>query len=193
MNFLESRINNPNEVGNNKFLAIEITNPLMDSQDLRFLGQSNWLRQNDKLKIRSIIGDELCDDPNLKKLGHHIMSSPILINGVCFNTSCLNDIFKEKIFTCTNVDCYGNTSMNPYNLSRYYNPKSENHQSLNIDMTIYLDANHEFMQTKIQPFERLVIFFNTHRGKKQQAIESMIEHANKIYDREKNRNLMLIM
>jgi len=176
------------------FLAIEIENPTPDVKDLTFLGIRNAYYNNKEgegLKMRSIIGDELSDSPS--QFFNHCSLNPLMIMGFIFNTSMLYDMFKGKDFNILQCNAYGEERLNTFNLEKYWNKSGKNPQSAIVEASMCLDISMNLKITRIQPGERIVMFLDTNGRKSEDTLESMIIHANSIYNREKTRKILLII
>ncbi len=62
-----------------------------------------------------------------------------------------------------------------------------------ISADIVLSYGTDLKQTEIQPFERLVIFFDSIGKNTEEVLQAKIDHANKIYNKEMDRKILLIM
>ena len=182
------------------FIAIEITNNSPEPQDLTMLGIERRPVRNASLKVRSIIGDQIDEEPELPKLFDLISYTPIIVKGLLFNTSMLFDMFKGKEFYFHVTDHFGQQRINPIKLSDYYQGASQENgtkaissaQSLMLNKSFHLDMTIKLKQTNIQPGERLVLFFDTDGRLTPEALEGMIAKANKIYNKEKTKKIFLV-
>lgn len=176
------------------FLALEIENPTPEVKDLSFFGIRRRHYQETGptgLKVRSIIGDKLYDNPDLTEFFDLCSLHPINIRGYVFNTSMLYDMFKGKHFHVNEVNAYGTTTYQSVRLLDYWTERTP--QSVIVDSDWCLDISINLKLTCIQPGERIVLFFDTSGRKSEGALEAMIIHANSIYNKEKTRKILLII
>lgn len=177
------------------FVAIEIENPTPHVQNLTFFGihEMYWKKEETGLKIRSIIGDELFNNPDLTELFNLCSLNPLMVRGFVFNTSMLYDMFKGKNFSILQCNAYGESSHNHFFLLNHWNKDGRNPQSAIVDASMCLDISLNLKLTTIAPGERIVMFLDTSGKKSEDALESMIIHANSIYNKEKTRKILLII
>jgi len=181
-----------NEVNRNIFIAIEITNNSPEVQDLEFLGLYHRHRHNTALQLRSIVGEKLSDDWELRDIIDLQCFRALRHQAVVFNTSMLYDMFKDKIFTHKHVSHRGSQSYMPFDLQDYYRQHPYG-QTVEVYSIAEISAGTSFHQSHIQPGERLVIFFVPTNHQRHDYLQALIDKANRIFTRDKKRKILLTL